>query len=437
MRTLVFVLLCVLTFTSPQFSQTQLLRAGNAIQYSDEGNYEWIIVTTKMVTIDGEEYFERKFYSPWYTQSVFIKSLERIDGDSTYFVLNANNQDSLIFNFNWRAGKKYFTSTNGNIFSGQRIDSIKITNTFLIDDTVYVLKNFTYNTTTGDTSFNVFPEYNHITKKIGRLDEGIWVYATGIKVNGARYGNVHPYPEEIFFSEDSLCIPTLSDSGSTKIVNSSDYPVRIDSIISVGSFYGYWGNFSKPGFEYPFYLFQTMPGFMGDTLGIVIPPHDSINVSFFNVDLCPICDYEVQEYFKDTLRLVFTFMDGNVYSFSKSIPISGEGHPSDVEEEEILPKEFSLEQNYPNPFNPGTIIQYAIGSRQYVTLKVYDVLGNEVATLVNEYKAAGSYKVEFNVGRDSSPALASGIYFYQLKAGDPSTSSGQGFVETKKTIYLK
>jgi hypothetical protein len=106
-------------------------------------------------------------------------------------------------------------------------------------------------------------------------------------------------------------------------------------------------------------------------------------------------------------------------------------------QEEILPKEFSLEQNYPNPFNPGTIIQYAIGSRQYVTLKVYDVLGNEVATLVNEYKAAGSYKVEFNVGRDSSPALASGIYFYQLKAGDPSTSSGQGFVETKKTIYLK
>ena len=51
---------------------------------------------------------------------------------------------------------------------GQRIDSIKIANTFLIDDTVYVLKNFTYNTTTGDTNFNVLPEYNHLSKKIGK-----------------------------------------------------------------------------------------------------------------------------------------------------------------------------------------------------------------------------------------------------------------------------
>jgi len=233
-----------------------------------------------------------------------------------------------------------------------------------------------------------------------------------------------PSPAQVLFSQDSIYIPTLSDSGSVKIINTSDHSVRIDSIISVGSFYGYWGNFTKPGFEYPFYLFQTMPGFMGDTLGIIILPHDSINVSFSNVDLCPVCDYEVQEYFKDTLRFVFTFMDGNVYSFSKTIPISGEGHPSDVEDDEVLPKEFSLSQNYPNPFNPSTSIHYAIGSREFVTLKIYDVLGNEVAVFVNEEKSSGSYEINFDANK-----LASGVYYYQLKAGD--------FIQTKKMIYLK
>ncbi|MFZ1281305.1 MAG: YCF48-related protein, partial [Ignavibacteriaceae bacterium] len=87
---------------------------------------------------------------------------------------------------------------------------------------------------------------------------------------------------------------------------------------------------------------------------------------------------------------------------------------------------FSLSQNYPNPFNPSTSIQYAISSTQFVTLKVYDLLGREVATLVNEEKPAGSYNVEF---RMQNLELSSGIYFYQLRAGDPSSSSGQSFIE--------
>jgi len=234
---------------------------------------------------------------------------------------------------------------------------------------------------------------------------------------------------QITFSEDSIYIPTLGDTGSVKILNTSDHSVRIDSIISVGAFYGYRGHLSKPGFEYPFYLFQTLPSPQwNDTLGIVIPPHDSINVSFYEVDLCPICDYEVQEYFEDTLRFVFTFMDGNVYSFSKSIPISGEGHPSDVKGEDVLPNEFSLSQNYPNPFNPSTRIKYAISSRQYVTLKVYDVLGNEVSVLVNEEKFLGSYEINFSATGGASK-LSSGVYYYQLRAGS--------LVQTKKMIYLK
>lgn len=89
---------------------------------------------------------------------------------------------------------------------------------------------------------------------------------------------------------------------------------------------------------------------------------------------------------------------------------------------------FGLGQNYPNPFNPSTSIQYTLSSMQFVTLKVYDILGNEVATLVNEERAPGIYEIEFE-STVGSRQLASGIYFYQLKAED--------YISTKKMILLK
>ncbi len=89
-----------------------------------------------------------------------------------------------------------------------------------------------------------------------------------------------------------------------------------------------------------------------------------------------------------------------------------------------IPQEFSLSQNYPNPFNPTTSIRYAVSSGQFVLLKVYDIIGKEVATLVNEEKPAGSYEVEFNAS-----GLSSGIYFYQLNTGS--------ITATKKMILLR
>jgi hypothetical protein len=97
---------------------------------------------------------------------------------------------------------------------------------------------------------------------------------------------------------------------------------------------------------------------------------------------------------------------------------------SDVDENDQLPNEFKLSNNYPNPFNPATKIKYTIPELNYVTLKVYDVLGNEIGTLVNNEKPAGIYEVEFN-GID----LPSGIYFYRLQAGN--------YFDTKKMVLLK
>jgi photosystem II stability/assembly factor-like uncharacterized protein len=98
------------------------------------------------------------------------------------------------------------------------------------------------------------------------------------------------------------------------------------------------------------------------------------------------------------------------------------------------PESFELLTPYPNPFNPTTTIIYQIPEISFVTLKVYDVLGNEIATLVNEEKPAGEYNVEFSaiggsVLGGSAITLTSGIYIYQLRAGD--------FVETKKMVLLK
>lgn len=103
--------------------------------------------------------------------------------------------------------------------------------------------------------------------------------------------------------------------------------------------------------------------------------------------------------------------------------LAGWDSASDIEDEDYL-NEFSLNQNYPNPFNPVTCINYTLINTEFVSLKVYDVLGNEIATLVNEEKQSGKYKIDFNASN-----LAGGVYFYRLQAG--------AFNETKKMILLK
>ncbi len=97
---------------------------------------------------------------------------------------------------------------------------------------------------------------------------------------------------------------------------------------------------------------------------------------------------------------------------------------TDVDEINFEPVSFELNQNYPNPFNPSTKISWQSPIGNQVTLKVYDVLGNEVATLVDEYKPAGMYDVQFTMKN-----LSSGIYFYQLRAGN--------YTQTKKMVLLR
>jgi hypothetical protein len=125
----------------------------------------------------------------------------------------------------------------------------------------------------------------------------------------------------------------------------------------------------------------------------------------------------------------YTFLDksasGKVQYRLKQIDFDGQFEYSNVIEVDAgLPKVFALEQNYPNPFNPSTVMSYQLPVASNVSLKVYDVLGREVATLVNGRQEAGRYSVSFNAA-----SFASGVYFYRLQAGN--------FVQTKKMMLVK
>lgn len=132
-------------------------------------------------------------------------------------------------------------------------------------------------------------------------------------------------------------------------------------------------------------------------------------------------DYTNVTAYNNVVRPIWIRLDGTALSCMTAII----GTPTGIEEPQpVIPAKYLLEQNEPNPFNPNTTIRYSLPKDGYVSLKVYNLIGQEVSNLLNEYKTAGSYSFEFY-----GTNLASGIYFYRLISGD--------FVETKKMILNK
>jgi hypothetical protein len=126
---------------------------------------------------------------------------------------------------------------------------------------------------------------------------------------------------------------------------------------------------------------------------------------------------QVYWWYKDTVFVVGD--EGTILrSFSGGEPVNN------VAEENELPKKFTLEQNYPNPFNPTTTIRYELPQDGQVTIEIFDILGQKVNTILNEFKNAGRYETVF-----SSTGLASGVYIYQLRVND--------FITSKKMVLIK
>ena len=115
---------------------------------------------------------------------------------------------------------------------------------------------------------------------------------------------------------------------------------------------------------------------------------------------------------------------GNGTSFDYFTVVYSQNITGVIQQNSEIPDRFCLSQNYPNPFNPSTFIKFDIPKNSLVTLKLYDIVGREAATLIENEMAAGSYKFEFN-----GTNIASGVYFYKLSAGN--------FSNVKKMVLLK
>ncbi len=176
---------------------------------------------------------------------------------------------------------------------------------------------------------------------------------------------------------------------------------------------------------------------------ISVTPQNAGTNSSYNASLrLYYSDFDIEGIDESKLKLVrstndgWIYVGGNVNTIDNYVEVDGVtqvgifafADPDSItnvdSDKKGLVNEFRLEQNYPNPFNPSTKISWQSPVSSHQSLKIYDVLGNEVATLVDEYKEAGNYEVEFDASK-----LSSGIYFYKLRAGS--------FVETKKMILLR
>ncbi len=134
-----------------------------------------------------------------------------------------------------------------------------------------------------------------------------------------------------------------------------------------------------------------------------------------------------------TYRIRITSVaDSTLFAMSSGSFSINSGSTGIAEKPSQIPAEFGLNQNYPNPFNPTTAISFQLSAVSLASLRVYDVLGREIASLVDEVRPAGTYTVHWD-GRGAP----SGVYYYRLRASEASTGSARGFVETKRMILLR
>ena len=261
-------------------------------------------------------------------------------------------------------------------------------------------------------------EYDHSIGELGgayTTSPNYWLNVIGDTLfpNGKTYKKI----KQVFFS-DGFIIWRYERIDSTtfavyRFFNGVEY--KIDSLSA------------KPGdkiicsrFNIPFIKFTNCMSEGEETwfnqqymVKTMMDPTSSMNYQYKLVEGLGYCYSVSYEIIFQATKLTYAKINGVEY-----------GIKTGINRNDQIPTQFILFQNYPNPFNPSTKINYTIPKSGFVTIKVYDLLGREVTSLVNENKPVGNYNVEFNAGN-----LVSGVYFYRMKAGD--------FVQTKKLILLK
>ncbi len=212
------------------------------------------------------------------------------------------------------------------------------------------------------------------------------------------------------------------DSTVVYYFNFSEAPITVDGsgMVPLSSIYVSFNiNPGEPGGGPP-------SGFMADSTGRThnVPstlPGDTLYSPLWFVNIYDNADFNMVHDLASAQNATILVMG----AANVNCPIVSVSNPNGVEDENnSQPLNYQLAQNYPNPFNPSTQITFKLPEAGFVSLKVFDVIGREVAELVNEVKPAGNYDVNFNAA-----GLASGIYFYRIKSGK--------FIDTKKMILMK
>jgi len=263
------------------------------------------------------------------------------------------------------------------------------TNSIIINKTVIIpTYEYQYDTTAFRIYREAMPGYNIVGINSNSIIPSLGAIHCIVKEVGA-FDPVfisHPQMEPIVAAPDSIKIKAVLKTNS-----------------GIADAFVYWTADTTKGFE-PFAMETTSE----DTFVTYIPPQ--------------INGTEIFYYISAT--------SSNGKTITKPMP-APKGRYSFIVENNVTfadyvnqPEEFYLSQNYPNPFNPSTNIQYAVGSRQFVNLKIYDILGNEIEILINEEKTTGTHEIIW-----FADGLPSGVYFYQLKVGN--------FIQTKKMLLLK
>ena len=237
--------------------------------------------------------------------------------------------------------------------------------------------------------------WNHLGDPPASYPNAIGFFANGnIILGGEAAGNI---PPGVHISED-FCNTWVQIA----ILNSGGFPNRRSGL--------HWSSGSSEG---------MLIGI--EDLGVLLFTDEGDSLGFWNEGLTNL---NVQALTLDNNGYVYVGTGNGVWRrpLSEVTPVEGN--------QMTIPSNFNLSNNFPNPFNPSTKIKYSVPQSSQVQIKVYDVLGNEIETLVNEEKPAGTYELTWNAsGVSAKGGYASGVYFYQLKAGS--------FVETKKMLLLK
>ena len=270
------------------------------------------------------------------------------------------------------------------------------------------------------------------------------IYMQMFDKNGVPVGVNTKVNDPDFEPEDLQCAPQIavdSSGGFTIAFDDTPYSTGVDGVkyqrfdkngVKLGN------NKSLPGLLY-------LKGLAGDERGNLVfslNPYSSNVVHNLRIDYNDNIIgtfYPVSNQYPSSMKIGegIAVHNGNVYNCWGDTRISGRNIYANVRSfinpdstvgivqiGTDVPVEYSLSQNYPNPFNLVTKINFSIQKQGLVTLKVYDMLGREVSSLVNEFKQAGYYSMDFNAS-----ALSSGIYFYRLQAND--------FTDIKKMVLVK